>query len=366
VPVQSQEMICGGRYLSCDDAVRGFAAGNETNRMRLEVRWRSGKRSVVEEVSANRVYEIDEASATGNWEEHKEQLKPLFEDVSGLLKHVHHEDAYDDFERQVMLPRKLSQLGPGVGWSDVDGDGREDLLVGSGRGGELEMFLNQGKGQFQRLPMGALLGRARDDQTTVLGWSTRDGTAGFLVGQANWESGDTNSVRRYEMWAGGIQEKEVLAMGRSSVGPLAMADLDGDGNLELFVGGRVNAGRWPESASSKLYRSERGKYGLDAANSRVLEQVGMVSGAVWSDFDGDGYPELILACDWGPLRIFHNDHGRLSEWNPPVSLPSSLGLDPQLTTLKQFTGWWNAVAVGDFDEDGRMDMVAGNWGQNSK
>jgi hypothetical protein len=74
-----------------------------------------------------------------------------------------------------------------------------------------------------------------------------------------------------------------------------MGDMDGDGNLELFVGGRVNAGRWPEAASSKVCRIQGGRYTLDEANSRVLEQVGMVSGAVWSDLDGDGYPELILA-----------------------------------------------------------------------
>jgi hypothetical protein len=277
----------------------------------------------------------------------------IFEDASGLLKHVHQEEPYNDFERQAMLPHKLSQLGPGVSWSDVDGDGREDLLVGSGRGGQLEIFLTREKGQFQRLPMGALLGRAVDDLTTVLGWAGGDGARGFVVGQANYETSGTNGVKRYEMWAGGIQAREALATGRSSVGPLAMADMDGDGNLELFVGGRLNAGRWPEAASSKVYRIQGGSYVLDDANSQVLEQVGMVSGAVWSDLDGDGYPELILACEWGPVRVYHSEKGKLrdvtKEWG-----------------LNDYQGWWNGVAVGDFDGDGRMDIVASNWGRNSK
>jgi len=222
---------------------------------------------VVNGVKANRIYEIDEAGASADPSSHKPSNiqhptsniqrptggagsnpqprvapkpdeggstldpRPVFEDVSRLVQHTHHEEEFNDFERQPLLPHKLSQLGPGVSWSDVDGDGREDLLVGSGRGGQLEIFLNQGKGQFQRLPMGALVGRAGDDQTTVIGWAGGEEARGFVVGQANYETKGTNGVKRYEMWAGGIPAKEVLGTGLSSVGPLAMGDMNGGGNL---------------------------------------------------------------------------------------------------------------------------------------
>ena len=113
--MQSQEMICGGRYLSCDDAMRVFAAGSQTNEMRIEVRWRSGKRSVVNGVRANRLYEISEPLERAPVAaDTKSVIKPLFEDVSDRLNHVHEENAFDDYQRQPTLPFKLSQPGPAL------------------------------------------------------------------------------------------------------------------------------------------------------------------------------------------------------------------------------------------------------------
>jgi len=102
----------------------------------------------------------------------------------------------------------------------------------------------------------------------------------------------------------------------SSTGPLAVADIDGNGDLDLFVGGRVIPGRFPEAASSRIFRHDGKRLELDVENSRALENVGLVSGAVWSDLDGDGRPELILACQWGPIRVFKNHAGKLKKSQP--------------------------------------------------
>ncbi|MBU6400018.1 MAG: VCBS repeat-containing protein [Verrucomicrobia bacterium] len=360
---QSQEVICGGRYLSGDDPMRVFAAGGVTNRLRIDVAWRSGRHSVVTNARPNWLYEIDETGAEAPPPPPAPAPKPCFVDVSDQLRHTHVDAPFNDFERQPLLPNQLSQLGPGVAWYDLDGDGWDDLVIGSGQGGPVAIFHNDGHGGFRQLSSPLNIQPVARDTTTLLGWTPSTGPAQLLVGSANYEDGQAagSMVRVYDPAQGVIHDN--FPGQRSSTGPLAMADVTGTGHLDLFVGGRVVPGRYPEAASSFLFRADQDQFKLDTANLATFANVGLVSGAVFSDLDGDGFPELILACEWGPIRIFRNVHGQFVEWNPPVHGQT---FGAQRLTLHDLTGFWNGVTTGDLDGDGRMDIIASNWGLNSK
>jgi hypothetical protein len=380
LPQQTQEILCGGRYLSSDDTMRVFAAGGLTNRLQIEVAWRSGKQSIIHGAQSNRIYEIDEAGGTNIMR--KQSLgngRQFFKDVSRLLSHAHQDEPFDDFQRQPLLPHKLSQLGPGIAWFDLDSDGWEDLVIGSGRGGRLGAFRNDGRGGFDLLTNLAAGPVAARDQTTVLGWQLKLGKTSILVAHSNYEDGLTNDIALSLCDSTGANVTTLLPDQLSSPGPLAMADIDADGDLDLFVGGRVIPGRYPAPASSLVLTNHGGQLRLDTNASNALNHVGLVSGALWSDLDGDGFPELVLACEWGPLRLYKNEAGKLVPWDAPLVWPSSSSalrpshpalpaqpLAPHSATLNQLTGWWNSVIAGDFDGDGRMDLAAGNWGRNTK
>ena len=399
LPPQTQEIIGGGRYLSGDDPIRTFAAGTLTNLIGVEVTWRSGQQTRTPYARANQVILFTEPPlihpptiqsgaepitakgwfgglppprasdqpGLGTQGAVARGVEPLFEDATELLNLTHSHEPFDDLARQPLLPRKLSHNGPGVSWIDLNGDGHEDLVIPGSRRKAPQIRLNDGTGKFSTAPPSVFSMPSRGDQTTILSWFTGPGSGLIVTGISGYEMG-TNLPASLGVYLFSAKDIRAIAGHRVgvNVGPVAAADIDADGDLDLFVGGQAEPGRYPVASRSVVLRNADGRFGEDVDNTARLANAGLVNGAVWSDIDGDGFPELILACEWGPIRIFQNDRGQLREWDPAIS---GSALRPNLlnvSALSQFVGWWNGVAVGDFNGDGRLDIVASNWGSNNQ
>ena len=341
---QSREVISGGHYLSANDPLQVFAASDQS--MAVEIRWRDGTMTTLDSMKADNLYTIRQINSVPIPVDEK-LVEPIFTDVSELLDHSHHEDPFDDFSNQSLLPNRFSQLGPGVAWMDVDEDGDEDIFISGGRGGSFDHFENKDGHSF--VPF-SIVKNLDQDFTALLSTVDGDGNHGVMAAKTNFESDKpvASFISTYSRKAKG--EFESLP---HMAGPMSQADVDGDGDLDVFVGGRIIPNQYPKPASSILYINQNGKLVASSNNSSLFSEIGLVSGSVFSDIDNDGDPDLILAMEWGPVTILENINGKFKD------VTANMG-------LSNFKGWWNGVATGDFNEDGLLDIVATNWGVNTK
>ena len=354
LPTQTREVTAGGYYLSGSETQLVFAV-SDTARAELTVTWADGRRTVVPEARANRLYEVRASAATPA--PRPDSLPtPLFADATALLDgHVHVEPPFDDFHRQPLLPNRFSQLGPGVAWLDADGDGDDDLVVGAGRTGALTLFENR-EGRFtpHRAPT-----QSAGDLTALVPVPDGRGGLRLAVGQSNYEAGSSEEALAMPRVLGvplvgavPSAPMPLLAGDTASVGALAAADVNGDGRLDLFVAPRVIGGLWPVPAPSTLLLGQPdGRYVRDAANAVALRGLGLVSAALLVDVVGDARPDLVVAAEFGPVRVLRNQGGRFDD------VTEALGLSAHRSR-------WNGLAAIDVDADGRLDLVATSWGRN--
>lgn len=357
---QVREVTAGGDYLSGSSTTVMFAADAENPNHVLAITGPNGASTTLDSVQANRVYEVEVPRGEGQSKtggtaqvDTSSNPSPVFKEVSSRLNHRHTESPYDDYRIQPLLPAKLSQQGPGVSWVDYDDDGDEDLFISSGRGGELAVYENTEAGRFSRRAIESLTDTTSADQTTVLGWSTEDGEH-LMVGRANYEPGDIEapSATHYLVGDNSVREAGHIPGVLSTTGPLAAADYDGDGDVDLFVGGRFVPAQYPRDATSRLFRNQGGQFVPDEANARLLDELGLVTGAVFTDYNRDGDLDLLISRAWDSLKLFENEGGTFRDVTEEVG-------------LHRHKGWWQGVATGDFNNDGRPDIVATNWGTNT-
>lgn len=353
---QRKELVSGGDYLSGSEPMVVFAADPENSDHRLVISWPDGSKSRVDSIPANRIYEIEEEQIPkrpGEANESGRSASPVFNDVSGRIDHRHRESTFDDFQFQPLLPIRLSQLGPGLSWIDFDRDGDDDLFIASAAGRSPGVYENRGDGSFRPTRLSLISRPAPGDQTTILGWEDSRGT-NIVTGNANYEQGDIRfpSAYQYRMNGPDNIEADSLPGNISTTGPMAASDYDGDGDIDLFAGGRFVPGHYPMDAPSRLLKNEQGSFVPDNVNSKILQRAGLVTGGVFTDFDRDGDRDLVLSRAWDSILLLENDGGAFEDVSEEYGLSS----------LK---GWWNGIASGDFNNDGYPDLVVTNRGRNS-
>lgn len=369
---QSRQLFPYGGFLDADEPILHFGLGSNDKITLLRLDWPSGETQVYRDLEANRRYHVtepDTGKKKGAPVKVREPENPWFVESSALAEHPHEELDFDDYDRQPLLPFKLSQLGPGQSWGDVDADGDADLYLAGAAGQTGQFFLNEtapgsGDAVFAKVEQEAFAdGVAFEDMGSLFFDADSDGDLDLYVvsgGVETMPGGDVLQDRLYLNGGGAkfeLAPDGTLPARKDSGGVVAAADFDRDGDLDLFVGSRSIPGDFPLSPKSALLRNDGGKFAdITDDVAPALVEAGMVTSGLWSDVDNDGWLDLLVTTEWGPVKLFKNYEGRFNDETETAGL-----VKQGLASL----GWWTGIDGGDVDNDGDMDYVVTNLGRNS-
>lgn len=347
-------------YLSSVDARAHFGLGNTTRIDSLRVRWPDGRSQLLTTINADQTITLLYKGATGMMSPALPQQATVFVPARQTgINYVHQEKDVIDYNIQPTLPHKLSQYGPGIAVGDIDGNGFDDFFIGGAAGNRGAFFMQDKSGNFLKDSLRILAEPTHvpEDMGVLFFDADGDGDLDLYAVSGSYEAPPYSAQaqdRLYTNNGNGFFELAKAALPKITANGSCVraADFDGDGDLDLFVGGRSVSGSYPVTPQSYLLQNNGGVFAdVTTQYCPDLQYIGMVTDALWSDFSGDGKPDLVLTGEWLPVTFLKNE-------GAAFSLQKNSG-------ISQHVGWWNSLAAGDFDGDGDMDYVAGNLGLNS-
>ena len=361
--VYYQELLPNRGYGSSVEQLLHFGLGTAQVIPKIEIRWPDGKLQTLSNVKANQRLVINHSDAKpGKWVRHLEATSVPFFAVNAQtgLQGAYIDNEFSEFDREFLIPHELSSFGPCMAAGDVNGDQLEDIYIGGPDGGLGNLYLQNSKGMFTFSNQKAFEQDVMFEDVSALFFDAdKDLDLDLLVvsGGNQYFKGAPNYYSRVYFNDGKgnftLNNNSLLKVANNG-GVGAVHDFDKDGDLDVFIGCRSIAGKYPMAPNSYIFRNDGGRF------QDVTEQVspdfstcGMVSDIKFADLDGDKINEMIVVGEWMPISIFKLQNGKFvnqsKSWN-----------------TSETTGWWNTMQVADFDNDGDMDVIAGNEGLNTR
>jgi enediyne biosynthesis protein E4 len=354
-------------YLSTMEPYIHFGLGEDTLVKEIRITWPDGKEQTLKDVKVNRVVTIVKGNNLPLKKSAEEQRNYLFTNITAAagLNYIHNERDYIDFNIQKLLPHKFSQYGPAMAAGDINGDDLDDFFISGSYGYSGKFFIQKKNGQFEVKDLEPNADRntkKKEDAGVLLFDADADSDPDLYIAGGGFENpdGSENYKDRFYVNDGKgnfTLDSSAIPGATISKSCVKAADYDKDGDLDLFVGGRVMPGKYPMPVSSYILRNDSKKEmpkftDVTKEVAPSLINSGLTCDMLWTDYDNDGWVDVMLAGEWMPPTILKNNSGRFENVTSAAGLAGA-------------TGWWNSLVAGDFDNDGDIDYVAGNMGLNS-
>jgi hypothetical protein len=341
-------------YMSQSEQALHFGLGKNNTVDEVIITWPNGKSQTIKKPEINKTHIVLIGEATESLI--PDMYSPLFSNITKPETLTHKENIFNDYEREILLPHKMSTLGPTLALADINGDKIDDFYLCGALNEPGSLMLSSGNGHVKTSSSAFNADKIKEDIGAVFFDADGDNDFDLYVtsGGNELSQSDENYSDRLYINLGNANFKKSSDLPKDALSNSCAVpfDYDNDGDLDLFVGGRQTPGKWPFPTDSRILRNDEGKFtDVTAKVAPDLEGIGMVTDAHALDVNGDGNKDLVLIGEWMAITFLIQNDGKLKKTN--------LGTDHAV-------GWWNTIVPADIDGDGDIDILAGNLGLNIK